>query len=1792
MKRTLFTTLLILFFVSTVYLPLANSDSVNPLRRTDDTWRSKAAFVVVNEAIARGLNLHTLSESDYWKLRGPVLLESQTDIHYQLREEFKRIVNTVDFGASLDAGSPSQNSPVRQDNTPVLYEKAADIIRDFIVQKHLSVIIMSDAPIGMGEIGAIRGLRGEVRYTYEIIDGASVSVPLQNIAALIKQPFITEIWPDSKGNLAMAQSIPQIGADNVHNAPTDVSPGLGVTGKGVVVGVVDTGIWSSAPFANRIIGRRPTLHDPTEKHVLHGTNAAGVIGAAKDSSNWPYNGVAPEVYFYDAKRGFTKLETEYSDTCKALEDALKWTSDNVQIDVINLSQNWQPWLYGRDGKDPMSELIDELVDDHEIIVVNSAGNTAEQRVTGVFDPTSSPSNFEHEFNSQGASEIVVTLLWKTNTNTRYDLDLVIMHPNRIDELYVSRNNIDGKPNITPVGLRDDPWQGFYSRSGFVYERIRLWGLANAKLDYIVKVEGYQASGSQKYEVWLERENIGELPPTFHQPHPSQTVGVPGYSKKVITVGAVDRNNVIDFYSSHGPSDTFLIKPEVVAPGTIRPMMVQTSSQKYRLSTPTDQDSLGTSNAAPHVAGVAALILDAVGKDNNGDWNFSPDEVKSAIVHGSDANIGLTPGTPDSVYGAGLVKADTIIFGGTVKPRKKLRFQITPRRLKSHLNYPNLNVIRSYAAAISWENSSGNLEVEFLDQNRNPLTPFHFHTFSLGSNYVKVGHDNPNAFGDFFYLDVVHKDPNGEPIHFTGASTQPIVGWFPDPNLETAIQQEIGGLITRSKLQNLKTLSAENSGIKDLTGLEYARNLIDINLSSNDISDISALSGLTELNVLDLSDNNISNISVLSALTELNVLDLSGNNISDISTLSKLTILSRLALADNEISNISVLSKLTKLNELDLSGNNISDISTLSKLTILSRLALADNEISNISVLSKLTKLNELDLSGNNISDISALSKLIKLSRLALADNEISNISVLSKLTKLNELDLSGNNISDISALAKLTILDVLWLFSNNISDISALAKLTQLEELRLFSNNISDISALAKLTILEELYLSSNSISDLSALSELTQLRDLKLSDNSISDISPLVELGWLKHLNIRTNPLSYASVNTHIPAMKDKGVQVSFQNLTHSALMKISGDMQEGEVGTALTAPLVVEALDADGAAMTDISVTFSVVEGDGHISATTTTTDAKGRAQTTLTLGPNLGPNKVRVTAIGIIAPVTFTATTASLPEVEADLPNGDKDTTKWGLPDGAKRRLGKGTSILFRIAYSADGTRLAVASSIGIWIYDARTGEELNLFTWHEYWLESASFSPDGQTFASAGRSESSGWREIRLWDVRTGDVIHTLTGHRDSVGSVSFSPDGNTLASGSYDRTIRLWDVRTGDLLHTLTDHTDKVGSVLFSPDGQTLASVSQDQTIRLWDVRTGDVIHTLTEVGSVSFSPDGNTLASMRGKEIHLWDVRTGDVIHTLRHEYWIENVSFSPDGQTLASSSSYDDTIHLWDVRTGDVIHTLTEHIGRFGSVSFSPDGQTLASSSYDQTIRLWGVRLWGVSTGDVVRTLTGHTSNVRSVLFSPDGRTLTSASVKEIHLWDVSTGDVIHNLTEHTGGAGSVSFSPDGQTLASASGREIHLSDVSTGDVVRTLTGHSNNVSSVAFSPDRRTLASSSDYDDTIRLWDVSTGDVIHTLTPRRRSGSSVNSVAFSPDRQTLASGGNDRTIRLWDVSTGNVIHTLKGHTGNIGSVAFSPDGQTLASGRVTTRPSVYGMLARAMLFTPSQSIRVMSEA
>ena len=178
---------------------------------------------------------------------------------------------------------------------------------------------------------------------------------------------------------------------------------------------------------------------------------------------------------------------------------------------------------------------------------------------------------------------------------------------------------------------------------------------------------------------------------------------------------------------------------------------------------------------------------------------------------------------------------------------------------------------------------------------------------------------------------------------------------------------------------------------------------------------------------------------------------------------------------------------------------------------------------------------------------------------------------------------------------------------------------------------------------------------------------------------------------------------------------------------------------------------------------------------------------------------------------------------------------------LPKGAITRFGKG--YVFDFAYSPDGTRLALASTIGVWLIDVTTGEEINLLTGHTghltghtYYVGNVVFSPDGKTLASLSKGYH-GDDTIRLWDAVTGEFKAVLT---EGIDAPVFSPDGKMLAGAGGDGSICLWDSVTGELKTTLIGHTAPVKTLAFNPDGSKLASGGNDEVIRFWDVTTGEL----------------------------------------------------------------------------------------------------------------------------------------------------------------------------------------------------------------------------------------------------------------------------------------------------------------------------------------------------------------
>ena len=434
---------------------------------------------------------------------------------------------------------------------------------------------------------------------------------------------------------------------------------------------------------------------------------------------------------------------------------------------------------------------------------------------------------------------------------------------------------------------------------------------------------------------------------------------------------------------------------------------------------------------------------------------------------------------------------------------------------------------------------------------------------------------------------------------------------PDPNLRAVIRQRLGkrfgAPITPSDMALLISPDARNSNISDLTGLEHAINLTLLYLSGNSISDISSLSGLTNLTRLSLWNNLISDISSLSGLTNLTRLSLWNNLISDISALVTNTGLGNGDTVNVQVNPLSSVSIDTHIPALQSRGVTVD----------------FDDIVAGVMV----------DLPDPNLR--AAIEGAL--------DEALGDPITTSDMVTLTEFYATNSNIVDLTGLEHTINLTRLSLWNNLISDISAVEGLTNLTSLYLGGNTISDISSLSGLTNLTSLYLGGNTISDISSLSGLTNLTRLSLWNNLISDISALVTntgLGSRDEVDLRGNPLSYQSIHIHIPALQSRGVTVRFDDEAHPVLLKISGDNQKGASFAPLSQPYVVEVQDANGSALAGISVTFSVIEGGGTLSTTITRTDENGRAESMLTLGPNLGTNTVEVSATGIQGKAIFSA------------------------------------------------------------------------------------------------------------------------------------------------------------------------------------------------------------------------------------------------------------------------------------------------------------------------------------------------------------------------------------------------------------------------------------------------------------------------------------------------------------------------------------------------------------------------
>ena len=181
-------------------------------------------------------------------------------------------------------------------------------------------------------------------------NGIAGSVRAGDLDTLSSLPRVKRVHRDYQVHVNLGESVPLIGAPQIWDLEDE--QGQSVTGHGIVVAIIDTGIDYTHPDLGgcfgpgcRVMGGYDFINDDSDPmdDMGHGTHVAGIVGASGVST-----GVAPDVSFLAYKVLNESGFGSFSGIIEAIERA---TDDGA--DVINLSLGGPG-----DPDDPLSQAVD------------------------------------------------------------------------------------------------------------------------------------------------------------------------------------------------------------------------------------------------------------------------------------------------------------------------------------------------------------------------------------------------------------------------------------------------------------------------------------------------------------------------------------------------------------------------------------------------------------------------------------------------------------------------------------------------------------------------------------------------------------------------------------------------------------------------------------------------------------------------------------------------------------------------------------------------------------------------------------------------------------------------------------------------------------------------------------------------------------------------------------------------------------------------------------------------------------------------------------------------------------------------------------------------------------------------------------------------------------------------------------------------------------------------------------------------------------------------------------------
>ncbi len=435
------------------------------------------------------------------------------------------------------------------------------------------------------------------RVVHEAMGLAEVSIApqaLTELAELRGVAFVRRPYPAVP--LALSEGVPLTGAPAWHEA--------GIKGRDVRVAVIDIGFSGLSTAIN-------TRRLPNVIHTVDYTGTGMETGGAHGTACAEIvRDMAPE-----AELLLFKIANEVH-LAQAVEEAVAWG-----VTVISHSVGWFNTNF-YDGTGVIADIVRRATRDG-ILWVNAAGNhAAGPHWVGTWSDTSGSGFLEfvpgvevNRFQLRRGETVHIWLTWDAWPTTDQDYDLYLV------------DAVRGVPVMRSTGYQSG-WQPPYEYVSYTSVFGGTYGVAIEKVD---------APERPDLQLFLS-SNVG-----LEYPVAERSVVAPGNAAETFTVGAVDwrrwTTGPQEPFSSQGPtSSSRLVPAPRIKPDLVAPNRVATTSYGR-------EAFVGTSAAAPHVAGAAALLLSA-----NPHWSVTV--LRSYLLENA-VDMGR-PGR-DTVYGSGRLR---------------------------------------------------------------------------------------------------------------------------------------------------------------------------------------------------------------------------------------------------------------------------------------------------------------------------------------------------------------------------------------------------------------------------------------------------------------------------------------------------------------------------------------------------------------------------------------------------------------------------------------------------------------------------------------------------------------------------------------------------------------------------------------------------------------------------------------------------------------------------------------------------------------------------------------------------------------------------------------------------------------------------------------------------------------------------------------------------------------------------------------------------------------------------------